>query len=141
MAETWGLVPEGNNPCRQVARYKVGRRERFLTPGEPFRLGRVLSEAEARSDVSSDAAATIRLLLFTGCRRREILRLRWDEVDLERRELRLRESKTGPRTVSLSPPAARVLADRPRVPGLHWVIPGGIAGRHLTTIEGPWSKV
>ncbi len=141
MAETWGLVPEGNNPCPQVARYKVGRRERFLTQAEFSRLGRVLSEAEARGEVSSDAAAAIRLLMLTGCRRREILRLRWDEVDLERRELRLRDSKTGPRTVPLSRPAARVLVDRPRVPGTPWVIPGGIAGRHLTTIDRPWSRV
>ena len=79
--------------------------------------------------------------MLTGCRRSEILRLRWDEVDPERRELRLRDSKTGPRTVPLSPPAARVLADRPRVPGTPWVIPGGIAGRHLTTIDRPWSRV
>ena len=141
MAETWGLVPEGNNACPQVARYKVRRRERFLTQAEFSRLGRVLSEAEARGEVSAHAAAAIRLLMLTGCRRSEILRLRWDEVDLERRELRLRDSKTGPRTVPLSPSAARVLADRPRVPGTPWVIPGGIAGRHLTTLDGPWSRV
>ena len=141
MAESWGLVPEGNNPCPQVARYKIRGRERFLTQAEFSRLGRVLSEAEARSEVSSHGAAAIRLLMLTGCRRGEILRLRWDEVDLERRELRLRDSKTGPRTVPLSGPAARVLADRPRVPGTPWVIPGGVAGRHLTTIDGPWNRV
>ena len=141
MAETWGLVPEGSNPCRQVARYRVGRRERFLTQVEFARLGRVLSEAEARGEVLSDAAAAIRLLMLTGCRRMEILRLRWDEVDLERRELRLRDSKTGPRTVPLSRPAARVLADRPRVSGNPWVIPGGISGRHRTTLERPWNRV
>ena len=141
MAETWGLVPEENNPCPQVARYKIRRRERFLTQAEFSRLGRVLSEAEARGEVSSHAAAAIRLLMLTGCRLREILRLQWDEVDLERAELRLRDSKTGPRTVPLSPPAARVLADRPRVPDSPWVIPGRIAGRHLMSLDGPWNRV
>ena len=141
MAETWGLVPEENNPCPQVARYKIRGRERFLTQAEFSRLGRVLSEAEARGEVSSHAAAAIRLLMLTGCRLREILRLQWDEVDLERAELRLRDSKTGPRTVPLSPPAARVLADRPRVPDSPWVIPGRGAGRHLMTLDGPWNRV
>ena len=141
MAETWGLIPDGSNPCHRVARYKVRRRERFLTQAEFSRLGRVLSEAEARGEVPSYAAAALRLLMFTGCRRNEILRLRWDEVDLERRELRLRDSKTGPRTVPLSPPAARVLGNRPRVDGTPWVFPGGVPGRHVTTIDGAWRKV
>ena len=141
LAETWGMAPEGNNPCPQVTKYKVLRHERFLTEVEFARLGQVLSEAEVQGEVSAHAAAALRLLMLTGCWRNEILRLRWDEVDLERRELRLRDSKTGPRTVPLSPAAARVLANLPRRSGIPWVIPGGIVGQHLKTIDKPWSKV
>ncbi len=39
------------------------------------------------------AVAAIRLLLFTGCRVGEILNLQWQHVDLERRLLRLPDSK------------------------------------------------
>ena len=141
LAETWGAVPEGSNPCPSVARYKVRRRERFLTEAEFARLGHRLSEAEARGEVSTHAAAAIRLLMLTGCRCNEILRLRWDEVDLERRELRLRDSKTGPRTVPLSPAAARVLAGRPRDPGVAWAIPGRTGGEHLKRIDEAWTLV
>ena len=141
LAETWGLYPEGMNPCRQVAKFKVRRRERFLTEAEFRRLGQVLSEAETQGDVSSHAAAAIRLLMLTGCRRNEIVGLRWDEVNLERNELRLRDSKTGPRVVPLSPAAARVLSSRPRVPGNPWVIPGRTRGEHLTGVDRPWRKV
>ena len=141
LAETWGLYPEGMNPCRQVAKYRVRRRERFLTEVEFTRLGRVLNEAEARDEVSTDAAAAIRLLMLTGCRCNEILGLRWDEVDLERSQLRLRDSKTGARTVPLSPAATRVLSDRPRVSGNPWVIPGYIDGKRLTSVDKPWRKV
>ena len=42
-------------------------------------------------------ADIIRLLLLTGCRRSEIVRLRWSEVDHDK--LVLADSKTGPRTV------------------------------------------
>ena len=141
MGETWGVVPEGINPCVSVTRYRARRRERFLTEVEFTRLGRVLREMEVKGKISSHAVSAIRLLMLTGCRRNEILRLRWDEVDLEREELRLRDSKTGPRTVPLSPPAARVLANRPRERGEAWVIPGGTKGEPLQSIDGPWRKL
>ena len=38
IAEGWGLVPEGCNPCRSVARYPQRKRERFLTDTEFTRL-------------------------------------------------------------------------------------------------------
>ncbi len=43
LAEAWGEVPEGTNPCPRVVRYKRKSRERFLTEAEFERLGRVLS--------------------------------------------------------------------------------------------------
>ena len=136
MAETWGEVPEGTNPCPRVVRYKRKSRERFLTEAEFERLGRVLSDMETEGKILARAAAALRLLMLTGCRCNEILRLRWDEVDLERNELRLSDSKTGPRTVPLSPATARVLENRPRVPGDPWVIPGRFPGRPLRNING-----
>ena len=141
LAETWGLAPEGSNPCPVVDRYRQRRRERFLTGSEFERLGRVLNEAQAQGEVSSSAAAAIRLLMLTGCRRGEIERLRWEEVFLQRRELRLRDSKTGPRTVPLSPAAVRVLAERPREPGVAWVFPGRDPDEHLSTVHLSWYKV
>lgn len=114
MAQTWGLVPEGINPCSEVEKYRTGRPERFLTEAEFSRLGRIVHEMEAEGEIQSGPAAAIRLLMLTGCRCNEILRLRWDEVDFERSELRLSDSKTGQRTVPLSPAARRVIAARPR---------------------------
>ena len=141
MAEAWGMVPEGTNPCRFQVKYKQRRRERFLTEAEFRRLGRVLSEAETCPGVSVHAVAALRLLMLTGCRRNEILTLRWDEVDLEANELRLSDSKTGPRTTSLSPDAARVLAELPRVPDNSWVIPGRIKGTYMRNVNDPWKII
>ena len=42
------------------------------------------------------AVRALHLLILTGSRRNEILTLRWDDVDFGARELRLRDSKTGP---------------------------------------------
>ena len=123
-AQAWGAVREMANPCRTAQKYRVRRRERFLTDAEFRRLGSALDELEATGRLSPHAAAAIRLLMLTGCRRNEILTLRWEDVHLDAKELRLRDSKTGPRTVSLSQEAAEVLAAIPRVPHNPWVIPG-----------------
>ena len=48
--------------------------------------------------------------------------------------LRLRDSKTGPRVVPLSPAAARVLAGLPRAAANPWVIAGRNPGMRLPHI-------
>ena len=73
-AEAMGLRPEGSNPCRGIRRYRRKGRERFLSDDEIRRLSARLS-AHAESRPLSVGA--IRLLLLTGCRKGEILTLRW----------------------------------------------------------------
>ena len=142
LAAGWGLVPEGTDPCRSVARYPARRRERFLTDAEFDRLGRALAEAEARGGASPAAVAAIRLLMLTGCRKNEILTLRREDVDLDAGALRLADAKTGPRTVLLSSAAAAVLAGLPRGPGDNpWVVPGRKPGARLRDVDGAWRTI
>ncbi len=140
-AEDRGDIPEASNPCRQVVKNRERRRERFLTDEEFRRLGRVLDEAERCKGVSVHAVAAIRLLLLTGCRKGEILNLRWDQVDLEANELRIPETKTGPRRISLSPEAAAVLCGTPRRGGNPFVIPGKVRGKAMRNLNDPWEIV
>jgi integrase len=101
-----GIVPEDTNPARGIDKFKEGRRERFLTGDELERLGGAIREAETASvpwtvdeskptakhvpkakratRIAPSAAAALWLLLFTGCRLREVLHLRWEHVDIER---------------------------------------------------------
>ena len=124
LGEGWGMVPEGCNPCRSIEKYPERRRERFLTDVEFARLGRVLDEAVDSSSASPIAVAAIRLLMLTGCRKNEILTLRWTDVDLEAGELHLGDAKAGPRTVHLPPTAVRLLKTLSRREGCPWVFPG-----------------
>ena len=48
-AELWELRPQGSNPCRNVRRYKMKPRERFLSVDELNLLGFVLDHAEESS--------------------------------------------------------------------------------------------
>ena len=96
LAEGWGLASEGRNPCRSVEKYPERSRERSLTDAEFDRLGQSLDEALEGGAVSPLAVAAIHLLMLTGCRKSEILTLRWTDVDPEAGELRLADAKSGP---------------------------------------------
>jgi integrase len=141
LAEIWAWRPEGTNPCRHVPRYKTEGRERFLSEGELGRLSRVLREAETSWATPPNAIAGIRLLILTGCRPDEILTLRWDYVDVERRCLNLPDSKTGKKTVWLNSAALEVLAGMERVEGTPYVIPGSTPGTHRASLHRLWSRI
>ncbi|MDE0174883.1 MAG: site-specific integrase [Defluviicoccus sp.] len=135
-AEAMGLRPEGSNPCRGVRRYRRKGRERFLSDAEIRGLSRVLA---ACADESPRQVAAIRLLLLTGCRKSELLTLRWS--DYREGRLFLRDSKTGPRTVWLSQPARDIL-DRIERTGA-WVFPSPRAGRPRSTdwLDNFWWRI
>ena len=140
LAEEWELR-SGSNPCRFVRKYRESKRERFLTDEEFRRLGQVLSAMEAEGRLPAHPAAALRLLMLTGCRRNEIVQLAWKDVDLAAGEIRLPDSKTGARLVPLSPAAARVLAELPRIEDNPWVIPGRKPGKHLADLNHYWDRV
>ena len=140
-AEAWGLAPAGSNPCRFVAKYRRRKLERFLTQEEFRRLGKVVAKLEAEGRFPVHAAAALRLLMLTGCRISEVLTLRWEDVHLEASEIRLRDSKTGPRVVPLSPAAARVLAGLPRAADNPWVIAGRRPGTRIPHLTYYWYRV
>lgn len=157
-----GAVPDGFNPARGVEKFPETARERYLTIAEFQRLGAALHEAETvgvpwdvdesnprakhvpkknrRTLIGPYPAAAIRLLLFTGCRLREILHLKWEHVDFERGLLFLPDSKTGKKTIVLNGPALTVLRDLPR--GGAYVIAGeGDPEQPRADIKRPWAVV
>ena len=141
LAEGWGMVPEGCNPCRSVEKYPERKRQRFLTDAEFARLGRVLDKAVEGDRASLLSVTAIRLLILTGCRRNEILSLRWEDVDLDAGELRLADAKTGPRAVQLPPLAADILEALPHQAASPWVLPGHSPDTHLSSIYQFWLDV
>jgi integrase len=160
------LVPAGFNPARGIDRYPEKGRERFLTSDELARLGDTIREAETvglpwdidptkptakhapkqenrRTVIDPFAAAAIRLLILTGARLREILKLEWAHVDLERGMLLLPDSKTGAKSIILNAPALAVLAGLERVGA--YVIAGLSAGaddeKPRADLNKPWRSI
>ena len=82
---------------------------RFLDADELARLGRAFDAREAEWP---EAVAAIRLLTLTGCRRSEVLNLRWRDIGAD--AINLRDSKTGPRAVPLGEAARAHVAALPQ---------------------------
>lgn len=141
LAEEWGSRPEGNNPCRRVKRFKERKRKRFLSAEEISRLGDVLAEVEAEGSEHPSAVLAIRLLILTGARKSEVLRLTWDEVHLADRCLRLRDSKTGEKVIPLGAPALELLSGAHRIEGNPYVCFGVRTGAHLVGLQKIWERV
>jgi integrase len=139
LAERWGLRADGTNPCRHVERFPERPRDRFLSDDELARLGGVLREAEEGGLASAEAVAAIRLLLLTGCRVSEILGLRWEDVDVERRCFRFADSKTGAKRIPLNSAAISVLDGLAR--RSVWVIPGRDLSEPLVNLAKPWDRI
>ena len=87
------------------------------------------------------ALTAIRLLLFTGCRKSEILTLKWEHVDLARQCLRLPDSKTGAKVVPLGGPALVVLSEMTRTDGNPYVLCGNAPGRHFVGLPKIWERI
>lgn len=128
---------EGDNPCRDLARYEERVRERVLTDAEIARLG----EALAADDTNIFATTAIKLILLLGCRKGEVLGLRWSDVDLDTGIARLPETKTGARTVYLGNNAIAILRELPRLPDNPYVICGHLRGAPMVNLSKPWSRV
>ena len=141
LAQTWELVPHGRNPCRAVSHYREQSRERFLTPEEYRSARTALREAEAAGSMWPPAIAAIRLLMLTGCRKSEILTLKWDDVDRTAGELRLRDGKRGPRMVPLTPPVLKVLDGIELIEGNPWVIRSRKPGACLPDLTYYWNRI
>ena len=140
LAGAWGMTPPRRNPCRSVRYFKEQRRERFLTPEEYRRLGRVLDEAETDGGFLPSGIAAIRLLL-TGCRKNEIVTLHWDDIDRTAGEIRLRDTKTGARRIPRTPAVEWVLAGIPRIEGNPWVVTGQKPGNNLKNLDQIWLRL
>ncbi len=159
-----GFVEAGFSPSRYIEKYGERRRERFLTTEELERLGAAIREAETTgiawdidpskktkhvaknrqaTVIGEHAAAALRLLIFTGARLREILHLKWAEVDLERGLLLLSDSKTGQKAIVLNAPALDVLNRLTRIGA--YVIAGDSAGQEgekpRSDLKRPWAVV
>jgi integrase len=145
LAERWGVRPVNSNPCKFVEKNPEKKTHRFLTSEQLIALGRVLAESERCTDPTADAyelpimLAAVRVLLFTGCRKSEVLTLKWADVNLEAGVLDLPDSKSGRKLVTLNAPARQLLSGLPRTSD--YVFPGRRIGKPVIGLGHVWERL
>ena len=132
-----GQISAGQSPCLGVAPFRIHtQRERYLSRSEARRLMQALERSERPE------ACALRLILLTGARKSEILRLRWENIHFDLRMLTIPLSKSGkPRHIPLSHEAVALLRAMPRVAGSPWLFPGHAAGKPLSDIYLFWNSL
>ncbi len=85
----------------------------------------------------ASAVTAIRLILFTGCRREEILTLMWTHVDLVNSRITLLDSKVFP----IGEAVVEVLSTAPRKEGNPYVCWGKKAEGHFVGLPKIWGHI
>ncbi|NKB83345.1 phage integrase family protein [Brucella grignonensis] len=152
-----GHVPKGHNPAADIAAYREEGRERFLSADELARLGDALALAESdglpwkesqskhvpktnqKTVIDRHACDAIRLLILTGLRLREVLNMKWADIDFERGVALLPDTKTGRRYAVLSAPALTLLQEIENLGD--YVIRGDARDKPRHDLNRPWRAI
>ncbi|NML06532.1 site-specific integrase [Sphingomonas sp. G-3-2-10] len=137
MAKRWGLPGSDYNPLAGVKQKDPNNRiERYLSAAETKRLKQAVEESP-----NPMLKFIVALLLLTGCRKRELLDGKWEEVNLERKVWRIPTSKSGkPRHVPLSEDAIAVLKEVPRFDRCPYIVPNPMTRKPFTSIFHSWDS-
>lgn len=125
------------NPCKKVQKFKtLPPRERYLSGQEVRKL---LTYFNTHSSLKSNY---IKLLLFTGARRNEILMAKWCNVDFEQNILTVPLSKSGKtRYIPLSSEAMEVIKNLDSREYSIWLFPGKTGKKHMSYPHAYWKNI
>ena len=129
-----------HNPTHGLRKPKYKVRDRRLSESEYRTLGDILRQG-CRSNQLRIHADILRLIALTGCRRGEIVNLKWSAVDLEGSCLRLADSKEGATVRPVGLPVVEYLEkERPHRTGTY-VFQGQDIDNAVGNFPQSWKKL
>ncbi len=128
----------GKNPVKQVNKPKVNNEViNVLNKEEINRLLQILEEYPDK-----DIANIVKLALFTGLRRGEIFKLRWEDVDLNSKWLYIKNPKGGKNEViPLNNTALSCLNEQKQLTEESELVFPGKGDKQRYDIKKPWSRI
>lgn len=132
----WGY--EGMNPTQGIKKFKEQSRERFLHTDE---MGRFLKALEGESNET--IRDYIYISLLTGARKSNVLAMRWGDINLNRKEWLIPETKNGePLRIPLTNKVIEILEKRKQSNnGTQWVFQGHGKTGHLIDPKVAWKRI
>jgi len=133
-----GMIDAGHpNPASGIERFKEQTRDRFVESHELPELIRAID-----NEANQYARYALWLYLLTGSRKEELLNAKWGDIDFNRKEWRLPDTKNGKtHYLPLSAAGMAVLEQIPRLEGNPYIIVGKNPGCHLVNIDKAWQRV
>ena len=128
------------NPAHGIRKPKDNVRNRRLTEAEYRTLGDILSNA-AKNEKYQMTVDIVRQIALTGCRRTEMIRLRWIEADTDASCLRLIDSKEGASTRPVGLPVVEYLENRRADAIGTYVFPGQGDDNAFGSFPNHWEKI
>jgi len=106
-----GQVHEHKNPIRQIRKLSEHNQNTKTLPNRA-QIKRIIDYCTSRSEESFLASRFILLLMYTGCRRGELLQLKKVDVDLNEKTLTISKTKSGhPYQIPINDKAKQVIND------------------------------
>ena len=134
-AKSAGLWEE--NPAIGIKRNKEKSRDRFIQGDELPRFFQAVAKEE-----NETIRDYVLISLLTGARRSNVLAMRWHDINFERAEWRIEETKNGtPQTITLSPEAIEVLRNRRSSDKAEYVFSGSGKSGHLEEPKKGWKRI
>ncbi|ALA17808.1 MULTISPECIES: site-specific integrase [unclassified Chelatococcus] len=129
-----------HNPTHGLKKPKYKVRDRRLSEAEYRTLGEILARAR-KSDHYKIHTEILQLIALTGCRKTEIVELKWSEVDFEGSCLRLSDSKEGASVRPIGLPAIDFLEKRHAHRTGTYVFPGQGDDNAVGNFPQSWKKL
>src|SRR5258708_28250772 len=130
----------GQNPAAGIEPFHEESRSRFLQPDEFPKFLKALS-----NEKNTDLRDVVLLAIFTGARRANLLAMRWEELDLQRRIWNIPLTKTNnssPHTPPLTTTPTQILKDRAGTKkSEEWVFPSPTSkSGHMMDPKRAWQQ-
>ena len=125
----------GQNPVVRLKMFHEEKRERFVQRDEMPKLFAALTTEE-----NPDVVDYVKIALWTGARKSDILSMRWQDVSLPDNRWTIPHPKNRQQyTVALVPEVVELLSKRPRVKD--WIFPGCGRSGHVMDFKKRWAAL